>query len=116
MKSHSIDMPTCAIVGIKFNTNDWKEITSNKGEQFLFDFYRLSNFNFYNRLQIIQVLSRENIFIINMTLFNPLGKHSMRLGSPAESLSSGVGPDPVKVSGSLGIHTGVIFFSTTVSP
>jgi phosphohistidine phosphatase len=38
MKSHSIEMPTCAIVGISFNIENWKDVKVNTGEQILFDF------------------------------------------------------------------------------
>ena len=32
------DLPTCAIVGIRFKTNSWKNISEIKGELFLFEF------------------------------------------------------------------------------
>lgn len=37
-KSISNEMPTCAIAGISFNANEWKDIKSKTGELFLFDY------------------------------------------------------------------------------
>lgn len=37
-KSIPKEMPTCAMAGISFNTNNWKEIKSKTGELFLFDY------------------------------------------------------------------------------
>lgn len=37
-KSIPNEMPTCAIAGISFNTNNWKEIKNKTGELFLFDY------------------------------------------------------------------------------
>ena len=38
MKSHSVEMPTCAIIGISFDISNWKDIKANSGKQLLFDF------------------------------------------------------------------------------
>lgn len=32
------DMPTCAVAGIRFNTNSWSAITANSGELFLYEY------------------------------------------------------------------------------
>lgn len=37
-KSLPMEMPTCAIAGISFNTTEWKDIKSKTGDLFLFDY------------------------------------------------------------------------------
>ena len=37
-KSLPMEMPTCAIAGISFNSNNWKDVKIKTGELFLFDY------------------------------------------------------------------------------
>lgn len=38
VKSLPMEMPTCSIAGIRFETNQWKDIKTQQGELFLFDY------------------------------------------------------------------------------
>lgn len=37
-KSLPMEMPTCAIAGISFNSKEWKDVKTKTGELFLFDY------------------------------------------------------------------------------